>query len=116
MSLPANVKKGSISFKGNAEIYAVLLDGEAGVALDNVALRGCSGDIFTRLNEDVMRQSFDQLGTRLIILQFGGNRMPAIAGSKNIASYMEILERQISFVKSVAPQSTFLFIGAADMG
>ena len=114
--LPANIRKGSISFKGNAEIYAVLLDGEAGVALDNVALRGCSGDIFTRLNEDVMRQSFNQLGTRLVILQFGGNRMPAIAGSKNIASYMEILEKQIGYIKKVAPQSTFLFIGPADMG
>ena len=114
--LPANVRKGNISFKGNAEIYAVLLDGDAGVALDNVSLRGCSGDIFTRLNESVMRQSFDQLGTRLVILQFGGNRMPAISGSKNIASYMEILEKQIDYIKRVAPQSTFLFIGPADMG
>ena len=114
--LPANVKRGTISFKGNAEIYAVMLDGGAGVAIDNVALRGCSGTIFTRLNEDVMRQSFDLLDTRLIIMQFGGNRMPAIAGSKNIAAYMEELETQIGFMKRVAPQCTFLFIGPADMG
>ena len=114
--LPAEVRKGTISFKGNAEVYAVLLDGEAGVALDNVALRGCSGTIFTRLNESVMRHSFDQLDTRLVIMQFGGNRMPSIAGSKNIASYMKELEKQIAFMKRVAPQSTFMFIGPADMG
>jgi lysophospholipase L1-like esterase len=115
-TLPVSVKRGTISFKGNAEIYALLLDGEAGVALDNVALRGCSGTIFTRINEATLRQSFKLLDTRLIILQFGGNRMPGIAGSKNIASYMNELEKQIDYMKSVAPEATFLFIGPADMG
>ena len=115
-TLPVNVRKGTINFKGNAEIYAVLLDGEPGVALDNVALRGCSGTIFTRINEATLRQSFDLLDTRLVILQFGGNRMPGIAGSKNIESYMKELERQIDYLKQAAPQCTFLFIGPADMG
>ena len=114
--LPANVKCGTISFKGDAEIYAVLLDGEAGVALDNVALRGCSGTIFTRINKTTLRQSFDLLDTRLIILQFGGNRMPSIAGSKNIDAYMKELEKQIAYMKQVAPQCTIMFIGPADMG
>lgn len=115
-TLPANVKRGTISFKGSAEIYAVLLDGKPGVAVDNVALRGCSGNIFTRLNPDVMRQSFQLMDTRLIVMQFGGNRMPGITGSKNIASYMEELENQIDYMKKVAPQCTYLFIGPADMG
>lgn len=114
--LPGDVKRGTITFKGNAEIYAVLLDGDSGVALDNVALRGCSGTIFTRLNESVMRQSFDLLGTRLIILQFGGNRMPGIKSEKSIESYMAELEKQINFMKRVAPKATLLFIGPADMG
>lgn len=114
--LPANVKRGTISFKGNAEIYAVLLDGDSGVAVDNVALRGCSGTIFTRLNEAVMRQSFDLLDTRLVIMQFGGNRMPGITSSKNISAYMAELENQINYMKRVAPKSSMLFIGPADMG
>ena len=114
--LPTNVKHGTISFKGNAEIYAVLLDGEAGVAIDNVALRGCSGTIFTRINESTMRQSFDLLNTRLIIMQFGGNRMPGISSPKNIPPYINELEKQISYMKRVAPKATFLFIGPADMG
>ena len=115
-TLPVSVKRGTINFRGNAEIYAVLLDGDPGVAIDNVALRGCSGTIFTRINEQTMHQSFDLLDTKLIILQFGGNRMPGIAGSKNIASYMSELERQIDYMKRVAPEATLLFIGPADMG
>ena len=114
--LPSTVKHGVISFKGNAEIYAVLLDGEAGVAVDNVALRGCSGTIFTRINEANMRQSFELLNTRLIIMQFGGNRMPGITSSKSITPYIAELEKQIQYMKRVAPQATLLFIGPADMG
>ena len=116
-TLPANVRRGTISFKGNAEIYAVLLDGDTGgVAVDNVALRGCSGTIFTRLNESVMHQSFDLLGTKLVILQFGGNRMPGIASQKNIAPYIDELENHVNYLKKVAPEATFMFIGPADMG
>ena len=114
--LPTNVKHGVITFKGNAEIYAVLLDGDTGVAVDNVALRGCSGTIFTRLNEGNLRQSFDLLNTRLIIMQFGGNRMAGISSPKNIAPYIAELEKQVQYMKHVAPQATFLFIGPADMG
>ena len=114
--LPANVKRGSIDMKGNAEIYAVLLDGEPGVAIDNVALRGCTGTIFTRINEETLKQSFELLGTRLIIMQFGGNRMPGISSSKSIKAYMMELEKQISYMKRVAPKATLLFIGPADMG
>lgn len=114
--LPVNVKRGTIHMKGNAEIYAILLDGEPGVAIDNVALRGCSGTIFTRINEQTMKQSFKLLNTKMIILQFGGNRMPGITSARSIQTYMKELEQQIDYVKHVAPQATLLFIGPADMG
>ena len=114
--LPVAVRRGTISFHGNAEIYAVLLDGEPGVAIDNVSLRGCSGTIFTRINQQTMKQSFELLDTKLIILQFGGNRMPGISSSKSITPYINELEKQIDYIKNVAPQATLLFIGPADMG
>ena len=107
---------GTITFKGNAEIYAVLLDGDPGVAIDNISLRGCSGTIFTRMNESIVRQSFDLLNTRLIIMQFGGNRMPDIKTTKNITPYLAELEKQIQYMRRVAPEATLLFIGPADMG
>ena len=114
--LPEDIQRGTISFKGNAEIYGILLDGDPGVAIDNVALRGCSGTIFTRINESIARQSFKLLDTKLIILQFGGNRMPGITTSKSITPYMAELENQINYIKRVAPKATLLFIGPANMG
>ena len=114
--LPAQVSKGYITLQGSAEVYAVLLDGDYGVAVDNTPLRGCSGTIFTRGNKDVMRESFELMDTRLIILQFGGNRMPSIYNTKSITNYMAELDKQINYFKEVAPQATLLFIGPADMG
>ena len=114
--LPGNVNKGTITMQGSAEIYGIMLDGDYGVAVDNNALRGCSGTIFTRINKPLMMNSIKMLDARMILLQFGGNRMPSIYGTKNIASYMEELDRQIKYLKEVAPQATFLFIGPADMG
>lgn len=114
--LPVNVKRGTLTLQGNAEVYAIMLDGDYGVAIDNVPLRGCSGTIFTRINKEVMQRSFEFTDTKLIILQFGGNRMPSIYNSKSISNYMEEIDRQIDYFKEVAPQATLLFIGPADMG
>lgn len=115
-SLPCNINKGTISMQGSAEIYGVMLDGGYGVAVDNNALRGCSGTIFTRINKPLMQQSFELLDARMIILQFGGNRMPSIYGTKSIVNYIDELDVQLKYFKEVAPQATLLFIGPADMG
>ncbi len=114
--LPGKVKRGTIKVNGSAEIYAILLDGSNGIAVDNVPLRGCSGTIFTRIDETVMKESFGLLNTKMIILQFGGNRMPSISSTSNISKYILELEKQIAYFRRVAPGATLLFIGPADMG
>lgn len=114
--LPTNIEKGTLSFQGSAEIYGIMLDGGYGVAVDNNALRGCSGTIFTRISKPLMKESIDLTDTRMIILQFGGNRTPIIHNSNQISSYMNELDRQIKYFQEAAPQATILFIGPADMG
>lgn len=114
--LPANIKKGTITMRGNAEIYGILLDGKPGIALDNIPLRGCSGTIFTRVNQQLLRQSYELLDAKMIIMQFGGNRMPGITNTNSIVAYIQELEKQIDYVKTAAPNATFLFIGPSDMG
>ena len=113
--LPANVERGAITFSGEAEIYGIALDGGPGVTVDNVAMRGCSGNIFTSIDSTVMRQSFDKTGTRLILLQFGGNAMPGIGSKKAISIYLDKMVRQFDYFKKVAPGAKQLFVGPADM-
>ncbi len=113
--MPRDVVKGTIRFSGNAEIYGVMLDGKGGVAVDNVALRGCAGYIFSSINRQVMRESLAKSDTRLIILQFGGNAMPGIASRKAISSYVKKIVMQFDYFKEVAPGAQLMFIGPADM-
>lgn len=113
---PVGVQKAVLKLEGEAQIDAILLDGEYGVAVDNNALRGCSGTIFSRIDTNNMQASFAMLNTELIILQFGGNRMPAINSTRAITPYMKQIVRQIDYFKKVAPNAKILFIGPSDMG
>jgi lysophospholipase L1-like esterase len=110
------VEKATLSFKGSAELYGVAADGNTGVAVDNIPLRGCSGTIFTRISKPLMQESFAMDNTQLILLQFGGNYMPVAKSSKVIAQYQEQIEKQIQYFHEVAPQARILFIGPSDMG
>ena len=111
-----SVPKATLRFTGSAEIYGVSADGDGGVAVDNVPLRGCSGNIFTRISKPLMSESLEMTDTRLIILQFGGNYMPMIRNTKIIEQYQDQITAQLQYFHEVAPQARILFIGPSDMG
>lgn len=115
-TFPREVVRAGVRFTGSAELYGVATDSSAGIAVDNVPLRGCSGTIFTRISEPLMTESFDLLDTRLIILQFGGNYMPVIRNDRVIAEYCEKIAAQIQYFHRVAPKAKILFVGPSDMG
>ena len=104
-----------LSFWGSADIQAIALDARAGVAVDNIPMRGCSGTIFTSIHRASLREAYDLLQPRLIILEFGGNRMPSIRSQSDIDVYMRYLAAQIRYLKKLLPQAVMLFIGPADM-
>ncbi|MBO5719020.1 MAG: hypothetical protein J6R71_05310, partial [Bacteroidales bacterium] len=104
-----------LSFWGHADIQAIALDGLSGVAVDNIPMRGCSGTIFTSIDATSLREAYQALQVRMLILEFGGNRMPSIRSQADIDVYMRYLGAQIRYLKKVLPQAVMLFIGPADM-
>ena len=110
------VRRVNLQFSGSAEIYGIAADGPAGVAVDNIPLRGCSGTIFTRISPTLMQESFALDDTRLILLQFGGNYMPVTRSTKVIEQYQAQIEKQIRYFQEAAPEARILFIGPSDMG
>ena len=109
------VDKATVKMSGNAEVYGLTTDGTAGVAVDNIPMRGSTGHILTRIDKDLMKASFELDGTRLVVLQFGGNFVPAASSSKAISGYMDKVREQIAYFKEVAPEAKILFIGPSDM-
>ena len=115
-NLPDSSTRASIFMSGEALIHGFMVDGGAtGVQFDNAAMRGCSGTIFTSITNESLRNYYTQNTVPLIIMQFGGNRVPYTKTDKGIASYCEQLTRQIEYLRRISPQSKILFIGPSDM-
>jgi lysophospholipase L1-like esterase len=117
LNFPINfsTKSFSISTKGNANIYGVLIDDGFGVAVDNIAMRGASGQHFTAMQDSLMRIHFQLLNVGMIILQYGGNAVPALYNEKSTDNYVSGLLAQIKYLQRVAPNVPILFIGPSDM-
>ncbi len=116
-----NVGQGSLThqfkFKGkdSPDFYGVSLESDNGVLVDNIGLRGSSGTFFHQINFAQLKQFYDYLNVKLVILQFGGNVMPGIKSEKMATNYANYLRNQISIVKKAAPNASIIFIGPADM-
>ncbi|MDD2633880.1 MAG: hypothetical protein PHW82_00085 [Bacteroidales bacterium] len=109
-----NVK---FEFEGfdSPDIYAISFEDVSGVYIDNIALRGSSGTVFTTTNGSLLIESFAALGTDLFILQFGGNSVPYIADKKSAEQFANYFYYQLAFLKNAVPNACFIVIGPSDM-
>ncbi len=114
-TLPDSTTRTSVRLSGYGKVYGILLDNPTGVNIDNIPMRGCNGTIFTQIDAHQLRTYFDYTNTRLIILQFGGNRMPHLYDSAGVDKYVTSLSKQIAYLQEQAPNAAFLFIGPSDM-
>lgn len=104
-----------VSVRGNADLYCLLVDDGPGVAVDNIPMRGCSGQQFTLVPESKLSTAYAQMDVGLIILQFGGNSVPYLKPGKSISNYCRNLGRQIDHVRKCCPNARVLFVGPSDM-
>jgi hypothetical protein len=92
-------------------IYGISFESHEGLLMDNIAMRGGSGLIFSKMNRDLQLSILDYLSPGLIILQYGGNVVPYI----NPARYRESFTREIVFLREICPDTPIIVIGPADM-
>lgn len=116
-SLDSLTSKVTINFNASkkTEIYAIGLDGNKGVAVDNMPMRGCSGTIFTRSDSALFANSYDLMNVKLIIFQYGGNMMPSVSGEKSASSYGERFFSNLQYIKNTRPDISIIVIGPSDM-
>ena len=105
----------AVSVSGSGTLYGVLVDGDNGVAVDNIPMRGCSGTIFRTINADNLREHYSACNVGLIIMQYGGNVMPYIKEGQSLENYAANLGKQIAYLHEISPKSKILFVGPSDM-
>ncbi|MCE3258589.1 MAG: hypothetical protein K0S12_230 [Bacteroidetes bacterium] len=103
------------SGKDSPDFYALSLESDNGIMVDNIALRGSSGTFYHQVSFAQMKQFYDYLNVKLIILQFGGNALPSIKDGTMAVNYAGYMRGQINIIKKMAPNASIIFIGPADM-
>ena len=103
-----------MNFESNdvVRILGCALDSTAGIAVDNIALRGQSTPLLHRTDGDVFEAMSEHLNVGMIIFQFGTNMIPTVA--PNYSFYKKILSRQFDLLKTYLPNIPVLVIGIAD--
>lgn len=116
-ALPDSTNSISIRFSGydSPDIYGIELASKRGVIVDNIALRGSSGTIFTRANFQHSLKMYNDLNPSLFILQFGGNVMPYIKNNRAIERYGRWFASQLKRIQTLCPEAAILVIGPSDM-
>lgn len=111
------VKNFKIEVLGSAspEFYAVNFGSYKGVQVHNIPMRGSSGTLFKKIDQEQLAQHYKQLNPRLVLLQYGGNSVPYVKDSTQAKNYGRWFASQIVRLKSLMPEATFVVIGPSDM-
>jgi hypothetical protein len=106
-----------IKFTGSdsPDIYGISFEGNNGLVVDNIPMRGASGTNFTSLNYSNFKSMFDKLNVKMVILEYGGNIVPFIKSSKGIKNYGRAFALQLKLFKKFNPTIPIIVIGPADM-
>jgi lysophospholipase L1-like esterase len=97
------------------DIYGLSLESDAGVALDNISMRGSSGTTFGSLERVPFKPMLDSLNPKLLLLQYGGNTVPYIKDQKAAENYGRSFKGQIEYLKGLLPGVCIIVIGPGDM-
>lgn len=101
--------------KVSPNICGFSLEGDYGVQVSNIAMRGSSGTFWGSMNQDVLKTMYDELNTKLVIMQFGGNSVPFFKDSASVRNFANHFKGQINRVKALNPGAMVIVIGPSDM-
>ncbi|WP_347841343.1 GDSL-type esterase/lipase family protein [uncultured Draconibacterium sp.] len=116
-SLPDSTSSVTLRFSGydGPDVYGIELASTKGIIVDNIALRGSSGTIFTKADFQHSLKMYKDLNPKFFILQFGGNVIPYIKDQKAIDRYGRWFSSQIKRINALCPDAAILVIGPSDM-
>lgn len=107
-----NVRWKVENIKGKALFYAVTMESEQGIIVDNFSLRGSSGQQLRNVGQRIMRQEAHLRPYDLIIFHYGPNiASPRV---RDYSYYTKSMSHVIEQFKSVYPTASILIVGCSD--
>lgn len=91
------------------------LEGDFGIQVDNVAMRGSSGTFMGATDQSLFASQLVNQNVEMVIMQFGGNSMPAFKDSTGVRNYSKYLKGQLLTLKRLNPDMAIVMIGPSDM-
>lgn len=113
-TLEKAVNSVTLEVQGETDILGIQLDGQTGVNIDNIPMRGSSGRNLMDISRSSLRPFFNRENVALVILQFGGNSTPHLSRA-TLHDFKESTKRLIRSYQVLEPKAKVLFIGPADM-
>ena len=116
-SFPHTPKQFTVKFSGNdsPDFYAMALDADRGVVVDNIPMRGSSGTYFNKMDLSVLKAFYDNIDLGMILLEFGGNVIPFIETEQGVKNYESWFYSQIKTLRRLNPKVPIIVLGVADM-
>ena len=117
LSFPSTPGKLKYEFTGkiSPNICAFSLEGDYGVQVSNIAMRGSSGTVFGHIRHSTLAPMYNELNTKMIIMQFGGNSVPFFKDSSSVRNFASYFKGQLNTVKKLNPGAMIIVIGPSDM-
>jgi hypothetical protein len=91
------------------------LEGDYGMQINNVGMRGSSGTIYGYMDQGITSQMYSDLNTELIIMQFGGNSVPSFKDSSSVRNFTRNFKGQLNTIHKLRPSAAIIVIGPSDM-
>ncbi|MGB1735275.1 MAG: GDSL-type esterase/lipase family protein, partial [Schleiferiaceae bacterium] len=105
----------SLQSDESPRIFGISFESPTGVHVDNVAMRGASGMVFSKLDADQFKSHLERESYALIILQYGGNAVPYLKDEAHAKRFARSAARQINHIKSLYPNAAIIYVGPSDM-
>lgn len=114
---PNMPKSFTVKFSGNdsPDFYAMSLDADRGVVVDNIPMRGSSGTYFNKMDLSVLKAFYNNIELGMILLEFGGNVIPFIETEQGVKNYERWFYAQIRSLRRLKPNVPIIVMGVADM-
>lgn len=97
-------------------IYGLSLQSKHGIIVDNLPIRGNSGNIFTNNNRQFLNTNYELMDVKFIIYQFGINAIPQDPNTivEDYSYYEKMISAELTYLHSIFPDLPILVVSTSD--